>query len=477
MIPALLVLWISWALDLVSAGIIPPPWVDLARNPCSKDSWQQLYWPMDGQCYRIFQRGPCRETFELVFNGKSGAAECRCPHHHVMWIGDGLCYRQFSRGPCSLDEYLAGVEGAVDETQRAECRKRKPCPEGWLFWPQDGQCYSNYSKGPCFKGDLIYQDPETGDVKCGCESKRMPKFYWPQSYACYEHFTTGPCNEGYLFIHNRTARQVQCACNANLTAHYHPHLGECHQLNVQGPCARGQWYVFSPERRRPECQCRPQHTPWASTSREGGVCHREYTRGPCGANEAVVHNTTTGSGTCVPVPCKPGQLFFPQLGQCFRIGSRGPCPAGKLVMYEMYHRSTHRGLCSCSKDLSHNFWPETGECFETDTRGPCGDLQEIELRYWCRSPIYKYCSKSKKINYPREVYVKRHEEFGFVGVFRIFSWLQEPCRVFSALLTAKSEQGRKSVPYVGRKRFPNSLPGWRAICLSRYGVSFYWSSL
>ena len=31
-------------------------------------SWQLIYWPSDGQCYQIFEQGPCPDTQELAFH-------------------------------------------------------------------------------------------------------------------------------------------------------------------------------------------------------------------------------------------------------------------------------------------------------------------------------------------------------------------------------------------------------------------------
>ena len=36
--------------------VIAPPWADQASNPCSKNSWQLVYWPPTKLCYQIFSR-------------------------------------------------------------------------------------------------------------------------------------------------------------------------------------------------------------------------------------------------------------------------------------------------------------------------------------------------------------------------------------------------------------------------------------
>ena len=48
--------------------VIAPPWANPVINPCSKKSWQLIFWPPDGQCYQIFEQGPCPDTQELAFH-------------------------------------------------------------------------------------------------------------------------------------------------------------------------------------------------------------------------------------------------------------------------------------------------------------------------------------------------------------------------------------------------------------------------
>lgn len=68
-----------------SGFVIAPPWANEATNPCSRESWQLIYWPPDGSCHQIFDRGPCPETQELAFNDLSLVAECRCPKGLLYW--------------------------------------------------------------------------------------------------------------------------------------------------------------------------------------------------------------------------------------------------------------------------------------------------------------------------------------------------------------------------------------------------------
>ena len=55
-------------LNQASGFVIAPPWANPVINPCSETSWQLIFWPSDGRCYRIFEQGPCPDTQELAFH-------------------------------------------------------------------------------------------------------------------------------------------------------------------------------------------------------------------------------------------------------------------------------------------------------------------------------------------------------------------------------------------------------------------------
>ena len=79
-----LVLFLS-SVPSSSPFVIAPPWANEATNPCSKHSWQLIYWPQDGRCYQIFEQGPCPRSQELAFNEVNKKAECRCPKELLYW--------------------------------------------------------------------------------------------------------------------------------------------------------------------------------------------------------------------------------------------------------------------------------------------------------------------------------------------------------------------------------------------------------
>ena len=52
--PSLLLVLLKAQLGL--SFVIAPPWADQDSNPCSKNSWQLVYWPPTKLCYQIFSR-------------------------------------------------------------------------------------------------------------------------------------------------------------------------------------------------------------------------------------------------------------------------------------------------------------------------------------------------------------------------------------------------------------------------------------
>jgi len=95
----------------LQAAVLPPPWADPVCNPCAAQpgGWQLLFWPLDGQCYKIFQRGPpCPDTMELG-PGVKGDAECRCPPGKAQSSKDAACHMLFKRGPCPIGQYFAPI--------------------------------------------------------------------------------------------------------------------------------------------------------------------------------------------------------------------------------------------------------------------------------------------------------------------------------------------------------------------------------
>ncbi|CAG0896835.1 unnamed protein product [Darwinula stevensoni] len=53
-----------------------------------------IYWPPDGNCYRVFHRGPCDPGNIFIFDSRNKTAVCRrspCREGKIYWLSLGLC--------------------------------------------------------------------------------------------------------------------------------------------------------------------------------------------------------------------------------------------------------------------------------------------------------------------------------------------------------------------------------------------------
>jgi len=215
------------------AAVVPPSWADPQRNPCASlpGGWQLLQWPADGQCYRVFSRGPpCPPSMELTPGvGANGGPGCKCPPAWAQDAATAECHELFSRGPCVAGDYWAPRAGAG--AGQGQCRSPPSCPEGHVFWARTGACLRRLTRGPCFKGELLVEaEPGSGSAlaACRCSSEgELGKHFWPASATCHEHYTAGPCAEpGHLFLPGAV-----CGCSPNL-AQFHAESGRCYQLGT-----------------------------------------------------------------------------------------------------------------------------------------------------------------------------------------------------------------------------------------------------
>lgn len=382
-------------ITLTGAAIRAPPWADPELNPCANQprGWQYIFWPEDGQCYKIFQIGyPCPETMELVPTGtrkpRSLRAECRCPPTSALHNPSGQCYELFKIGPCEKGQYFAPQKETQQslKMRQGTCKKLERCPNpNDVFWPLEEKCYKKHTKGPCSRGQLLTLTKEHQIPVCSCfneNDNELEKFYWPPSNSCYEHYTKGPCQEkGHLFLPGRV-----CNCHNNMT-HFHEDTEQCYELDTPGPCRRGHIFTQTANSTTATCNCKSDHLTWL----EDGNCYRPFTQGPCPSTQIILNSTT-----CIPIPCSKGYLYFPEQKTCYRIGSQGPCSTGQIVTFDFRTRPSvdgisHNGICGCkglfnehtnclkekrsAKVCENGLVQYKSKCYKLYNKGPCPDGQ------------------------------------------------------------------------------------------------------
>lgn len=365
---------------------MPPPWADPELNPCAKEprGWQLLFWPPDGQCYKIFQIGhPCPEGMELSpatsKTGKELYAECRCPPKHALSSADGKCYQLFTIGPCPEGKFFGPDTYyknniTTSNQQIGTCKPIPNCPSSnSIFWIKDGKCYQKLTKGPCPKGQLLTVGNDKIPV-CTCNKQKELRTFRADDGRCYQYFTKGPCKEkGFLFLPDKS-----CGCHSFLP-HYHEPTKKCYELGTIGPCAKGEMFTILPKTSSGGCLCKPGNIRYQNNT----SCHRPYTQGACESGQILVNTTA-----CITQPCARGSLYFPSENQCYKVGSRGPCAKGQIVSFDFETRPSidgvsYNAVCMCEKkdcsssdleiecDRSKGLIRHGNMCYKLYSQGPC----------------------------------------------------------------------------------------------------------
>jgi hypothetical protein len=131
------------------------------RCPCCDKPFRAVYWPVDGQCYRLFQDGKqlCPSPGTVLQVDPFGEGECACETEpiHERWDVKNTdsdaspCYPLYRRGPCDNGYIFVPHENST------RCEK-DPCSQhnkensavwfvAWKY--SNNRCYRLGSRGPC----------------------------------------------------------------------------------------------------------------------------------------------------------------------------------------------------------------------------------------------------------------------------------------------------------------------------------------
>lgn len=411
--------WFSTVVSTAEGFVIAPPWANKEVNPCSNKSWQLLLWPQDGQCYRIFDQGPCPKTQVLVFDNIESRARCQCPKELVFWAPTDRCYPPYEKGPCEVNQYLDPYNQEDSSSSKKElqkfsnknallaskpkgkpqCRNIKRCPNGWVFWPTLNDCFQLYTQGPCHKGDLLIVNPLTAEPFCGCDPILLRQYFYTPLNLCYEHNTRGPCEAGLLFAYNHTSDNTQCLCTPDLP-NYHPESGQCFQFGSKGPCSYGQ--VFELRGRRGLCVCKDNYVFWPATR----SCYKAFTPGPCDFREFIIPAGDVGIepiesyeddsfedetssrvivtvGKCVENPCPKAHLYFPM---------EEDEPAEDLI------DESDSGIAMRRSSFSDYDHDQEIRCYKVGSKGPCPEGQLVVFEKYSGKSFRGDCGCSSGYN-------------------------------------------------------------------------------
>ena len=197
-----------------------------------------LYEP-DGKCYTLLQSGPCGEGQWLVLDedevvsgeGALSAVCQRCPccdelFRAVYWPADGQCYKLFhdSKRLCPSP----GTVLKVDPFGEGECAcETEPLHERWdekNVDSDDSPCYPLYQRGPCDNGYIfVPHDNSTRCEKDPCsqqnkENSAVRFVAWKYgNNRCYKLGSRGPCHSDGTATFNihPVTRRPACINRAN----------------------------------------------------------------------------------------------------------------------------------------------------------------------------------------------------------------------------------------------------------------------
>lgn len=189
-------------------------------------------------------------------------ATCNCKEGYVSW-SDGQCYRLYTRGPCETEEFLVNSTTCITN----------PCSKGRLYFPEEKTCYRIGTQGPCNFNQVVVFDftarPSVDGISfngvCGCvgiiknldqkcsvdEQYSNPCLSTPGMVEvngkCFKLYSRGPCGPGFWLEPRKITKRndkrgVQCACRPGYTKYeseggivgcYPPSVGIARYLNAK----------------------------------------------------------------------------------------------------------------------------------------------------------------------------------------------------------------------------------------------------
>lgn len=206
-------------------------------------------------------------TSSSVTTTATRRASCECKEGYAIWK-DGNCYRMYTRGPCNDGEFLVNATDCIPN----------PCTKGRLYFPEEKTCYRVGSQGPCNWQQVVVFDfttrPSVDGISyngaCGCagiitnldqqctaDEPATGRESACESTAgmvelngqCYKLYSRGPCGPGQWLEPRKAAvavaprndrRTAHCQCRPGYTTYesadgligcYAPSVGIARYLN------------------------------------------------------------------------------------------------------------------------------------------------------------------------------------------------------------------------------------------------------
>jgi len=116
---------------------------------------------LDGEC--VDNHAVCPDGM-MLYVTRFGEAVCDCLYGYAYWEADDRCYKLYDRGPCPQHYELVYLHN------KTQCLYNPCHRENYIYITDTGECYKLHSQGPCQKdhiltrGDDLHRDG--GAVRC-----------------------------------------------------------------------------------------------------------------------------------------------------------------------------------------------------------------------------------------------------------------------------------------------------------------------
>jgi len=241
-----------------STNIIPSSSTNIIPSSRTEDKWSlpttramtrketacltqgKVYWPRDGECYDLLERGPCEREEWLVVRGDDISCQARpCPCDPAA--------------PELCEVELPETTGLTDTTGPSPSCQRCVVARAAA---QDGHCQP---------GEELLVNP-AGYGECGCQTE-PPHLRWEEDGQCYPVTSQGPCssNETLQLGEDGEATCKTSRCDEGEVEYEDGGDGvQCHQLGERGPCRDLEILGLHPETLQPRCETdsRVTRSPW-----------------------------------------------------------------------------------------------------------------------------------------------------------------------------------------------------------------------
>eukprot|EP00092_Neocalanus_flemingeri_P002865 GFUD01003063.1.p1 GENE.GFUD01003063.1~~GFUD01003063.1.p1 ORF type:complete len:434 (-),score=89.18 GFUD01003063.1:213-1514(-) len=196
--------------------------VQLTQKEESCLSKEQIYWPVDHQCYSLLTQGPCPAKEWLVLRNTSSGDQVVCADRPCPCdpAAPDLCEVEVENSPCQCKVALAAAQDGICEIGEqllvnpfgfGECGCISSPPH--TSWPPDGRCYPVYSRGPCQAAFILTISDSS--LEPTCQPSLCPEGKVLFEGKCHYLGYQGACEELEILTLDSDTLEPRCVLNTS----------------------------------------------------------------------------------------------------------------------------------------------------------------------------------------------------------------------------------------------------------------------